>query len=119
VPWEGPIIGPGTHSTSRVAGSAQLFGQHTFGIGDGTFDFTNDKNEYATRRGYDNVPTLTGREALIRLPAPDPFLTPGREFIVLARFDGVKMTAAGEDEDAVMPILTLVSYEEPNSLLVY
>ena len=48
---------------------------------------------------YDNISNDTGREALGRLPKADPFLAPGRDFVILARFDGMRTTSGALDED--------------------
>jgi hypothetical protein len=72
---------------------------------------------------YDNVSDETGREALGRLPAADPFFAPGQDFVVLARFDGLRTTSGGdaeEDADAPkLPVLSIVGYYPPHPLVVY
>ncbi len=57
---------------------------------------------------YTNVVQETGRGAIVR-GARDPFLSRGKEFIFLARVDGV--------QDG-QPALSLIAYFEPNPLLV-
>ncbi|WNG16423.1 hypothetical protein [Cystobacter fuscus] len=71
---------------------------------------------------YDNLSDETGREALGRLTSADPFFAPGKDFVVLARFDGLRTTSSGEDEDEdapKLPVLTIVSYHAPHPLVVY
>ncbi|MET0403680.1 MAG: hypothetical protein ABW123_14810 [Cystobacter sp.] len=71
---------------------------------------------------YDNYSDETGREALGRLQGADPFFAPGKDFVVLARFDGLRTTSGGGDEDEEapqLPVLTIVSYHAPHPLIVY
>jgi hypothetical protein len=56
------------------------------------------------------------------MPQADPFFAPGKDFVVLARFDGLRVTSSGEEEDEdapKLPVLTIVSYYAPHPLLVY
>jgi len=87
------------------SGSANAYGQGEYGV---------------ERKFYDNKPVETGREAIARLAAADPFLEPGRQFIVLARFDGVREVPGEEEgEDArTMPVLSVIGYVEPNANVV-
>jgi len=76
----------------------------------------------STARRFDNISEETGREALGRLPKADPFLEPGKDFVVLARFDGIRVTSGGEDEEEdapKLPVLTIVGYYAPHPLVVY
>jgi hypothetical protein len=68
---------------------------------------------------FDNVAEETGNVALARLAAPDPFLEPGRQFVVLGRFDGVR-SLANEDEEgnAVVGVLSVIAYFEPSAHVV-
>ena len=75
-----------------------------------------------TEPQYDNISTDTGREALGRLSKPDPFLSPGRDFVILARFDGMRATSGSLDENddgPRIPVLSIVSYFTPHPLVVY
>lgn len=75
-----------------------------------------------TRRHWDNISDETGREALGRLPRADPFLETRRDYVILARFDGMRLLsggADGEDEAPRIPVLTIVSYHPPQPLVVY
>ncbi len=73
-----------------------------------------------TFRKYDNLSQETGREALLRIGRADPFREPGRDFIFVARFDGVRATSNGnDDEPELIPALSLISYAEPNALAIY
>ncbi|MBZ4422845.1 hypothetical protein [Myxococcus sp. RHSTA-1-4] len=74
-----------------------------------------------TRRHYDNISDETGREALGRLPRADPFLETRRDYVILARFDGMRLMSGGadtEDEAPRIPVLTIVSYHPPHPLVV-
>jgi hypothetical protein len=68
----------------------------------------------------ENTPQETGLQALARLPALDPFFEPGRQFVVLARFDGVRqMPGEGEEGEAdTMPVLSIILYVEPSPVIV-
>jgi len=97
----------------------------------GTFGLANVGGHLSTRESeqssasvsrYDNLSDETGREALGRLASADPFFAPGKDFVVLARFDGLRTTSSGEDEDEdapKLPVLTIVSYHAPHPLVVY
>lgn len=65
-------------------------------------------------RRYENEKVLTGRQALGRLAQADPFLEPDREFVFLARFDGVRAA----DDDTTLGLVTVLGYFEPAPLLV-
>lgn len=74
-----------------------------------------------TGQRFDNVSSDTGREALGRLAQPDPFFVSGKDFLVLARFDGMRATSGGGDEEEApsLPVLSIVSYFIPHPLAVY
>lgn len=79
-------------------------------------------DRYGTRKHYDNISDETGREALGRLPRADPFLETRRDYVILARFDGMRLTSGGpdgDDEAPRIPVLTIVSYHPPHPLVVY
>ncbi len=66
--------------------------------------------------------TRDRREALGRLAAPDPFLETRRDYVILARFDGLRVTSGmtddDEDEGPRIPVLTIVGYHLPQALAV-
>ena len=72
---------------------------------------------------YDNISEETGREALGRLARPDPFFAPGKDFVVLARFDGLRVTSSGDDDEDAdapkLPVLSIVGYYSPHPLVMY
>ena len=85
----------------------------------GSYQSSNDSRSATTKKRFENVEIATGRQALLRLSAPDPFLAPGKDFLVLARFEGVRKMASDETEDSDgVAILTVVMYEEPSALML-
>ena len=88
----------------------------------GTVGARHREDRALTRKTYDNVSDETGREALGRLQREDPFLETRKDYVILARFDGMRLTSGGADEDADaprIPVLTIVSYHPPHPLVVY
>jgi hypothetical protein len=84
---------------------------------------TSEREQRSTMvQRFDNVADETGREALGRLAQADPFFAPGKDFVVLARFDGMRITSGGNEDDEAapkLPVLTIVSYYAPHPLVVY
>lgn len=108
--------------SSTTAGN--LGGQTTLGSGQvgGTISKDESTRTEDTVITYDNISTETGREALGRMAKADPFLSPGRDFVILARFDGMRTTSGSLDEDddgPRIPVLSIVSYFIPHPLVVY
>jgi len=100
-------------------GQTQLTGPGRIG---GAVTSRQRTERYSTRKHYDNISDETGREALGRLPRADPFLETRRDYVILARFDGMRLTsggADGDDEAPRIPVLTIVSYYPPHPLVVY
>jgi hypothetical protein len=64
--------------------------------------------------------TETGREALGTLQSPDPFFSPQSDFVVLARFNGVRQSSeqSSEDPDAIA-MVSVLSYHAPSGTAVY
>jgi PBP1b-binding outer membrane lipoprotein LpoB len=109
-------------TSSTIAGN--LGGETTLGSGTvgGSLARSKSTREGNTVLRYDNISSDTGREALGRLPKVDPFLAPGRDFVILARFDGMRTTSGSldeEDEGPRIPVLSIVSYYIPHPLVVY
>jgi len=117
-------VGLARHTSSQktysgaVQGNLGPLGPSSLG---GTVGTGHDTVTRDSIRKYDNVSVETGREALMRMPEANPFLEPGKEFIVLARFDGVRTTAstASDDDPEVVPVLTLISFHPPSPLVIY
>ncbi|QSQ26289.1 hypothetical protein JY651_15730 [Pyxidicoccus parkwayensis] len=100
-------------------GQTQLTGVGRIG---GTVQSRQRSERTLTRKNYDNISDETGREALGRLPREDPFLETRRDYVILARFDGMRVTSGGgdtDDEAPRIPVLTIVSYHTPHPLVVY
>jgi hypothetical protein len=73
------------------------------------------RTEYSrVKQRFENERVETGRRAVGRLPQADPFLEPEKDFLFLARFDGV---SPGRDEQPVA-MLTVAAYFQPNALLI-
>jgi hypothetical protein len=73
------------------------------------------RTDYSTvKQRFDNERVETGRIALGKLAQADPFLEPEKDFLFLARFDGVT-DARG---DGPVAVLSIASYFQPNALLV-
>jgi hypothetical protein len=73
-----------------------------------------------TKRGF-NTPQETGLMVLGKLAKPDPFFEPGRQFVILGRFDGVREVPGDQEDDREaekMPVMSVVSYIEPASAIV-
>jgi hypothetical protein len=109
-------------TSSNIAGN--LSGETSLGGGNvgGSLSKSKSTRDSSTVLRYDNISTDTGREALGRLPKADPFLAPGRDFVILARFDGLRTTSGSLDEDDEgprIPVLSIVSYYVPHPLVVY
>jgi hypothetical protein len=62
---------------------------------------------------HNNVARPTGRAALGRMPEADPFLQPQRDFLFLARFDGVT-----KEEARTLAVVTVIKYFVPKAMLV-
>ncbi|HEY7724554.1 MAG TPA: hypothetical protein VH880_04425 [Anaeromyxobacteraceae bacterium] len=109
-------------SSSRGAASGE-YRTSRHGSGSGRAEFTRSGESYVTKESkrLENTPQETGIQALARLPAADPFFEPGRQFVVLARFDGVR-EVPGEEEDEKevvrLPVLSVITYAEPNPNVV-
>jgi hypothetical protein len=122
------VSGPGVREdtaetwSGSVGGQTEQFGNGTLG---GNVGRAERKSKTLTEPHYDNITLETGREALGRLASPDPFLVPGRDFVILGRFDGMRMTAgtgeeAEEDAEAPkLPVLSIVHYFAPHPLVIY
>ncbi len=67
---------------------------------------------------FDNGLVETGRIALARLGSLDPFFEPGLDFIIVARFDGVRtVPGANEDSQETNAVVTVFGYFEASPIL--
>jgi hypothetical protein len=71
------------------------------------------------RRTVSNKPVETGLEAIAKMGSVDLFFEPGRQFVVLGRFDGVR-EEEGEALDQVtrLALVSVVTYFEPAASIV-
>ncbi|WP_163782082.1 hypothetical protein [Myxococcus vastator] len=109
------VVGYGERIDSVIAYSGDVGGRGAAGTAERSSRGT-------TRRFVENISDETGREALGRLASADPFLETRRDYVILARFDGVRLTSGGaetDDEAPRIPVLTIVSYHAPQALVVY
>ncbi|WAM30134.1 hypothetical protein [Myxococcus sp. NMCA1] len=119
------VVGYGERIDSVTAYSGDLAGQSVLtgpGRMGGTVSTSERSGRNTTRRFVENISDETGREALGRLASADPFLETRRDYVILARFDGVRLTSGGaetDDEAPRIPVLTIVSYHAPQALVVY
>jgi hypothetical protein len=58
----------------------------------------------------------TGRLAVGRLAQADPFLEPEKDFLFLARFDGVNPSR--DPQQQAVALLSIAGYYQPSALLV-
>ena len=73
-----------------------------------------------TEKRTEDWDTETGREALGTMPTPDPFFSPQSDFVVLARFNGVRASSeqSSEDPDAIA-MVSVLTYHAPSGTAVY
>jgi hypothetical protein len=112
-----------TVSSSSSRGSASIdvsTTRHGSGKGNARFDRNSTSSWGRETKRFDNVAEETGNVALAKLSAPDPFLEPGRQFIVLGRFDGVRELANDSDDDAgsTVGVMSVIAYFEPSPIMV-
>ena len=118
---EGPI----SRYESSSKGSAQ--GEYSSSVRSSRYGRTDSKgsasgqytssgrSEYSTvKQKFENERVETGRRAVGKLLQADPFLEPEKDFLFLARFDGVSPS----HEDQPVALLTVAGYFQPNALLL-
>jgi hypothetical protein len=91
----------------------------SWGSGSGTTSWQSE------RRLGSNKAHETGLEAVARLSAVDPFFEPGRQFVVLARFEGVREqdrdldgNEGDPDNPSKIAMVSVISYFEPAAAVV-
>jgi len=104
----------GTGGSSQYSGSAQYSGGSRYS-GNSQYS-SGSRTEYSSvKQKFENERVETGRLALGRLARPDPFLEPEKDFLFLARFDGVNLS---RDAEQPMALLSIAGYFQPNAFLV-
>lgn len=110
-------VAEGNRSARRSAGSA------SYGNSDG-YSSSREGSSVTVwqreRRLTSNVPVETGLELVARMGEIDPFFEPGRQFVVLARFDGVREedTEELEEQGTKVALVSVVAYYEPSASIV-
>lgn len=105
-------VGPGrqrtreTTHTSRENGSSEH--HHTMST----------RRDTATEQRMVTEDVETGRQALGKLAKVDPFFEPDKDFVILARFDGVRQKD-GDDEADKLAVLSVLHYFRPGALSLY
>ena len=105
-------------ATGRAEYATDRYGS---GRGRGELNRSSESASGIETRRTDNTPQETGLVALGRLTKADPFFEPGRQFVVLGRFDGVRDVPGDEEEEREaqkMPVLSVVTYVEPAAAIV-
>src|SRR6266446_862864 len=82
--------------------------------GSGQYSTSGRSEHSSVRQKFENERVETGRRAVGKLPQADPFLEPEKDFLFLARFDGVN---PGQDQNPVA-MLSIAGYFQPNALLI-
>jgi hypothetical protein len=73
------------------------------------------RSEHSTvKQKFENERVETGRRAVGKMAQADPFLEPEKDFLFLARFDGVSPS----HDDQPVALLTVAGYYQPNALLI-
>ncbi len=118
---DGPIHRYDSSSTSKAQGE---FSSTTKSSRTGRTDYkanasgqysSTGRSEYSSvKQKFENERVETGRRAVGKLPQADPFLEPEKDFLFLARFDGVN---PGQDQEPVA-MLSIAGYFQPNALLI-
>jgi len=107
-------VGHGHVRTRRVeeSGHDGQMGEH--------HQVTVHEGHHRTEQRMTSDDIATGRQALGKLDKPDPFLEPNKDFVVLARFDGVRQrNDTDEDHDPRLAVVSVLHYFRPGALSLY
>ena len=89
------------------------------GSASGSYSSNSTSRVALTQVRYENTSNATGRIALGRMPQADPFLEPGKEYVILGLFDGTRRSADTPEEKADdTAVLRIVGYHPPAPMLV-
>ncbi|HYS09349.1 MAG TPA: hypothetical protein VEP66_11410 [Myxococcales bacterium] len=101
-----------TSRTSNSGGSSSRTDNKASGSGSYS---SSGRSEYSSvKQRFENERVETGRRAVGKLAQADPFLEPEKDFLFLARFDGVN---PGQNQEPVA-MLSIAGYFQPNALLI-
>ena len=104
----------GTGGSSQYSGSAQYSGGSRYS-GNSQYS-SGSRTEYSSvKQKFENERVETGRLALGRLARADPFLEPEKDFLFLARFDGINPS---REQDSPVALLSITGYFQPSAFLV-
>lgn len=106
-------VGSSSHHESSSSGHIDARTSQ-FGSGSASWSDASKSKSYSSKQHYENEVASTGRQALGRIAKPDPFLTPDKEMVFLARFDGVRT----DDNNETVALVTIQSYFPPSPLVV-
>ena len=111
-------VGPKYRTEHESSGTGSIDVRSTrFGNASARGNYSNQGSSSSSKvvKRFENEKTSTGRSALGRLAKADPFMEPGKEFVFLGRFDGLRQGPEGEDPT---PLMTMMSYFAPSPLVV-
>ncbi|MBS2028975.1 MAG: hypothetical protein JST54_13825 [Deltaproteobacteria bacterium] len=104
-------VGPGTlHTTTTNHGYREW-------PASGTDRTVTKQRDHVTERRTTTDDVETGRQALGRMNAADPFFEPNKDFVVLARFDSLRDRA--DDDGGPLAVVTVLHYFRPAALPLY
>jgi hypothetical protein len=94
--------------------SVHNYNERTLSMTRGTYrGYQYEASKKDVTDNHNNVARPTGRAVLGRMPEADPFLQTQRDFLFLARFDGV-----AKEEAHTVGVVTLIKYFAPKAMLV-
>jgi TolB-like protein len=112
----GDVQASGRYSASSSSG-ARYSSSGSYSASGSSQYSSSGRTDYSTvKQRFDNERVETGRLALGRLAQADPFLEPEKDFLFLARFDGV--SPARDPQQQAVAVLSIAGYYQPSALLV-
>lgn len=108
--------------SERYVGNSRLVGRYSrsYSSSDGPNANGESSETWQFQKKFQkNEAVATGVEAIGKMGSVDPFFEPGRQFVVLGRFDGVR-EEEGEELDQVtrLALVSVVAYYEPSAAIV-
>ena len=100
--------------SAQYSGSGHYSGGARYG-GSSQYSSSNRTEYSSVKQKFENERVETGRLALGRLARADPFLEPEKDFLFLARFDGVNLS---RDLQQPIALLSIAGYFPPSAFLV-